>query len=68
MSLPRTQPPVTRGLLTSRDSSSSITNLILFPQNSLVLLLLADLLVISQLLVHLLGHGGLSLDGQLVLE
>merc|ERR1719192_2708899 len=43
-------------------------NLILLPQNSLVLLLLTDLLVISELLVHLLGHGGLSLDGQLVLE
>ena len=42
-------------------------HLILFPQNSLILLLLTDLLIIK-LLVHLLGHRGLSLDSNLVLE
>merc|ERR1712087_914645 len=35
-----------------------LSNLILLPQDPLVLLLLADLLVIRQLLVHLLGDGG----------
>ena len=42
-------------------------HLVLFPQNSLILLLLTDLLIIK-LLVHLLGHRGLSLDSNLVLE
>jgi len=43
-------------------------NLVLFPQRALVPLFLADLLIVSQLLAHLLSHGGLALDGDLVLE
>merc|ERR1712073_175691 len=45
-----------------------LSNLILLPQDPLVLLLLADLLVIRQLLVHLLGDGGLALHGNFVLQ
>ena len=47
---------------------ATITHLILLPQDSLIFLLLADLLVISKLLVHLLSHGRLPLDGHLVLQ
>jgi hypothetical protein len=43
-------------------------HLVLFPQDSLILFLLADLLVVSQLLVDLLSYGGLALHRYLVFE
>ena len=42
-------------------------DLVLFPQDPLVLLLPGNLLVVGQLGVHLLGHRRLALDGHLVL-
>jgi len=43
-------------------------NLIFLPQNPLILLLLADLLVISELLGHLLGDSFLTLQSNFVLQ
>ena len=47
---------------------NSSSHLILFPEDPLVLLLLADLLVVGQLLHDLLSDGPLAFHGHLVLQ
>ena len=44
------------------------SNLVLLPQDPLILLFLADFLVVSKLVSHLLRHGRLPLQGNLVLQ